>query len=342
MEYSPLFEAFPWLNNYHQGRRRIPIPIILLDSGTPWYCNNCRKFNVTTRSLDVHLPKAKRQTSRSPTCKALLPENLCKGRFSLTESSKFSSSHIVRHVSVVPYREGLVAVACARFGSKASSKVAGIFNFANGSGVDSAISLVFRVDSVSDFDRLILAVASVCAMPMLRLAPLWRTGFAFSRCMSLWIAFWTKFSSSEGIFFWNLAIIVSTIVWIILPTLVSIPYVCINITLPFFNTRSEAQRSIFEGMNGPQTYEMFSSAVDQSHMFEKREKKFFLVFFVFSAGLMKKQKVFGLGKYAVFRIRPSILQIFFLSLFSSRGGEAGKVLIFERKEKLHIYTFFFF
>lgn len=61
----------------------MPIPIILLDSGAPGtviiVVNLTRKPVIRCPS-----PKAKRQTSRSPTWNASVPENLYKGRFSPT------------------------------------------------------------------------------------------------------------------------------------------------------------------------------------------------------------------------------------------------------------------
>lgn len=98
--------------------------------------------------------------------------------FSITRSSRFSSSHIVRHILVVMCKKRLVAIAAVRFGPIALSKVAETFNSKIGIRMDLATDLTFRADSVSKFDHLTLAVASVCVTSMIFLTSMiYKVGF---------------------------------------------------------------------------------------------------------------------------------------------------------------------
>ena len=66
--------------------------------------------------------------------------------FNITGCSRFSSSHIVRHISVVKSREGLAAAAAVWFELTASFKFAGILNSGVGIGMDLATGLTSLAD----------------------------------------------------------------------------------------------------------------------------------------------------------------------------------------------------
>lgn len=63
--------------------------------------------------------------------------------FSINGSSQLSSLHIVKHISVVTYREKQVAIAAVRFGLTVLSKVVEIFNSKVEIGIDLTIGPTF-------------------------------------------------------------------------------------------------------------------------------------------------------------------------------------------------------
>lgn len=92
--------------------------------------------------------------------------------FSISGSSRFFSLHIAKRISVITYKNGLVAITPIRFGLIALFKVARTFNFEVEIGISLATSLTYKTDLVSDFDHLTLAVGSIFVMSMFLLASL--------------------------------------------------------------------------------------------------------------------------------------------------------------------------
>lgn len=69
--------------------------------------------------------------------------------------------YIIKYISVIISKKGLVTIAAVWFESTILFKVAKIFNSKVKIGIDLAISLIFCADSISNFDHLILVVALI-------------------------------------------------------------------------------------------------------------------------------------------------------------------------------------
>ena len=82
--------------------------------------------------------------------------------FNITGCSRFSSLHIVRHISVIKFKERLAAAAAVWFKLMALFNFVGIVNFGVEIGMDLATGLTSLADSASDFDRLSLVVVFLC------------------------------------------------------------------------------------------------------------------------------------------------------------------------------------
>lgn len=130
--------------------------------------------------------------------------------FSFTKLNKFSFLYIVRYILVVLYRKKLVAIIYTCFKSKVSLRIVGIFNLR--SKLNTSIGWDLYIDFISNLGHFIFILALIYLVSIFYLTLLWYMRFNFSRYINLWITDWIKFLFLEVILFWNLDIIVLSIV----------------------------------------------------------------------------------------------------------------------------------
>lgn len=85
-------------------------------------------------------------------------------KFNIIGCSRFLPLHIVRYISVLKFREKLVAVAVVLFQLMALFKFEGILNSGVMIELDLATGLISLVDSASNFNCLSLAITFLCKM----------------------------------------------------------------------------------------------------------------------------------------------------------------------------------